>query len=148
MPLLLKNNSYATDDWVHLSDDDALSQPATVSMKRFGGTEDVRDTIKGVRIAPDDNPLDLVDFLVQLELLVIEFPAFTDGRGYSHARTLRQQLNYTGEIRATGDIRAEQIAFMRRCGIDTFELKSEFDTDQLLLMSQPYPHSYQPSYMQ
>lgn len=50
--------------------------------------------------------------------VAITFPAFTDGRGYSAARLIRERYGYRGELRAVGDILADQAPFYRRCGFD------------------------------
>ncbi|MFN2332371.1 MAG: DUF934 domain-containing protein [Halomonas sp.] len=76
----------------------------------------------GVWLTPDIGPEFLQPWLPQLDLVALEFPRFTDGRPYSHARLLRTRLGYRGELRAVGDVRRDQIDFMRRCGFDTFEL--------------------------
>lgn len=47
--------------------------------------------------------------------VVIEFPVFMDGRGFSHARKLRQ-LGFTGALLADGDLLADQWAYLERCG--------------------------------
>lgn len=47
--------------------------------------------------------------------IVIEFPVFTDGRGYSHARRLRAH-GFDGVLLAAGDILPDQWPFLERCG--------------------------------
>ncbi len=61
--------------------------------------------------------------LATLPLIALNFPTFMDGRSYSTAGVLRQQLDYTGEIRAIGDVLRDQLFFMKRCGFNTFDLK-------------------------
>ena len=58
-------------------------------------------------------------FSIGWRLIEIAFPKYRDGRGYSSARILRE-AGYTGELRAQGDVLVDQIAFMRRCGFDSF----------------------------
>ena len=72
-----------------------------------------------VRLEPDDDARELIPFLDRLTLIEIAFPKFRDGRGYSSARILRE-AGYTGELRAQGDVLVDQIAFMKRCGFDSF----------------------------
>ena len=72
-----------------------------------------------VRIEPGDDARELLPFLDRLQLVEVNFPAYTDGRGYSAARVLRE-AGYTGELRAVGDVLVDQIGFMRRCGFDAF----------------------------
>jgi len=50
--------------------------------------------------------------------VAVEFAAFTDGRGYSAARLIRERFSYRGELRAVGDILGDQAPFLRRCGFD------------------------------
>jgi uncharacterized protein (DUF934 family) len=57
-------------------------------------------------------------------MIALEFPVFRDGRAYSYARILREQLAFTGELRAVGDVLMEQVHFMLRVGFDSFELNS------------------------
>jgi uncharacterized protein (DUF934 family) len=76
----------------------------------------------GVRILPGDDVRLLAEHLPRLALVELAFPAYRDGRNYSSARILRDQLHYTGEIKAIGDVLVDQLHFMRRCGIDTLEL--------------------------
>lgn len=56
-----------------------------------------------------------------VNLVVLNFPKFTDGRAYSQARLLRERLGYTGELRATGVVLRDQLPFLLRCGFDSFE---------------------------
>lgn len=72
-----------------------------------------------VRLEPDDDARALILHLDRLRLIEIAFPKFRDGRGYSSARILRE-AGYTGELRAQGDVLVDQLAFMKRCGFDSF----------------------------
>jgi len=72
-----------------------------------------------VRIEPGDDARHLLPYLDRLSLIEVNFPAFTDGRGYSSARILRE-AGYLGELRAVGDIGVDQLSHMRRCGFDAF----------------------------
>ncbi|HEY5680064.1 MAG TPA: DUF934 domain-containing protein [Pseudomonadales bacterium] len=59
------------------------------------------------------------------ELIAIDFPAFTDGRGLSLAVLLRTRLGFRGELRAVGDIRADMLHYLYRCGFDSFSMSGE-----------------------
>jgi uncharacterized protein (DUF934 family) len=72
-----------------------------------------------VRIEPGEDARELLPHLDRLTLVEITFPKFRDGRGYSSARILRE-AGYTGEMRAAGDVLVDQVAFMTRCGFDSF----------------------------
>ena len=72
-----------------------------------------------VRIEPGDDARVLLPFLDRLALIEVNFPSFSDGRGYSAARILRE-AGYEGELRAVGDLGVDQLSHMRRCGFDAF----------------------------
>ncbi len=72
-----------------------------------------------VRLEPGDDARDLLPYLDRLKLVEVNFPAFTEGRGYSAARILRE-AGYLGELRAVGDVAVDQLSAMRRCGFDSF----------------------------
>ena len=78
----------------------------------------------------------LTDFLLKQDLIVIHVPAFTDGRGFSFAQTLRQ-IGYQGEIRMAGKFGRDQIAYLLRAGADTFVL-SEHDMQSISDISQAF----------
>lgn len=69
--------------------------------------------------------------LASAPLLVISFAKFTDGRGYSLARRLRDVHSFKGELRASGDVLLDQLDLMARCGFDSFEISHEPTIDAL-----------------
>jgi phosphoadenosine phosphosulfate reductase len=79
----------------------------------------------GLLVSPGDK-VELVEKdLGRFASIAINFPAFTDGRGYSSARMIVERFGYKGEVRAVGDVLADQIPLMRRCGIEAFVVKHE-----------------------
>jgi uncharacterized protein (DUF934 family) len=58
--------------------------------------------------------------LDRIALIAVAFPAFNDGRGFSHATLLRERLGYSGELRAVGDVLIDQVPLMLRTGFDSF----------------------------
>ncbi|WP_165219739.1 DUF934 domain-containing protein [Affinirhizobium pseudoryzae] len=74
----------------------------------------------GVLVKPADDVRRLEPYLYRLELVAVEFPAFNDGRGFSHASLLRDRLGYKNELRAVGDVLIDQVPLMLRCGFDSF----------------------------
>lgn len=71
----------------------------------------------GVVIAPADDVRALEPHLDRIGLIAVSFPAFNDGRGFSHASLLRDRLHFEGEIRAIGDVLIDQIPLMLRTGV-------------------------------
>lgn len=95
-----------------------------------------------VRLEPDDDARSLIPYLDRLSLVEIAFPAFRDGRGYSSARILRES-GYKGELRAQGDVLVDQIAFMRRCGFDSFAPESSLNAEAVERALSTYGDFYQ-----
>jgi uncharacterized protein (DUF934 family) len=126
MPLL-KDGRLVEDPWRHVEDGEALppDAPATVSWQRWnaeGAMLARRAGPLGLRLPNDVSPLELGAEIGRLGLIALAFPRFTDGRAYSQARLLRARLRFAGELRATGNVLRDQLLFMRRCGIDAFEV--------------------------
>jgi len=84
----------------------------------------------------------LSDIIRRFDAVVLEFPAFQDGRAYSQARLLRERLGYEGEIRARGDVLCDQALFMIRCGFDALEI-GDGDTNAFLRAIGGYSAFYQ-----
>lgn len=95
----------------------------------------------GVSLAPDDDPALLADDLPRLALISVHFPLFTDGRGYSIGRLLRQRYGYRGELRACGDVLRDQIYFLQQCGFNAFALRADQDPDAALAALRDYSWS-------
>ncbi|WP_227429506.1 DUF934 domain-containing protein [Psychrobacter sp. I-STPA6b] len=68
--------------------------------------------------------------LHKIELVVIYVPAFADGRGFSLAKHLRQ-IGYQGEIRMAGAFGRDQIAYLRRSGVDSFVIAEQDMSDDI-----------------
>ena len=95
-----------------------------------------------VRLEPDDDARALIPFLDRLTLIEVAFPKYRDGRGYSSARILRE-AGYKGELRAQGDVLVDQIAFMRRCGFDSFAPEGSLNPEAVARALLNYDHAYQ-----
>lgn len=74
------------------------------------------DGAEPVVLAPDTDPATLDEYLDQ-PLLAVDFPSFSDGRGFTLARLLREK-GYQGRLRAVGGLIADQYAMARRVGFD------------------------------
>ena len=84
----------------------------------------------------------LIPHLGRLALIEVAFPKFRDGRGYSSARILRE-AGFTGELRAQGDVLVDQIAFMRRCGFDSFAPDKRLDEEDAARAFATWENVYQ-----
>jgi len=133
MPLL-KFGEFVEDDWVALIDGESLPQGSDVIVPFERLVEDI-DTLKahngslGVAFPNDASIEDLKPYLANLDVVVLSFPAFGDGRAYSQAKKLKSQLGFSGEIRASGNVLPDQFAFMRQCGFNAFDVPDRQSLD-------------------
>jgi uncharacterized protein (DUF934 family) len=132
--VLLKGDQPIADPWVRIADEDPVPDGAAAlfTCERWRREREIllaRNAPLGIVLRSDQPPLPIADDLPRLGLVALEFPKFTDGRPYSHARLLRQRLGYRGELRAVGNVLRDQLLFMRRCGFDAFELPDGADVE-------------------
>lgn len=120
--------------------DDETSDGAQVTVDAFLEQSDA----SAVRIEPGDNARDLLPHLARIRLIEVNFPVFGDGRGYSAARLLREH-GYTGELRAVGEVLIDQLAYMRRCGFDSFAPERALDESDAQTAFARWEHVYQPA---
>jgi uncharacterized protein (DUF934 family) len=149
MPLL-KAGRFIADGWRHVEDADVVpeSEAVTVSLKRWSSERDAlyrRGGRLGLRLPNDAVPATLACDVERFDLITLTFPRFTDGRAYSQARLLRGRLGFRGELRATGDVLRDQLLFMRRCGIDAFEVSDRAVTENWLAAFEDFGLFYQPA---
>jgi uncharacterized protein (DUF934 family) len=99
----------------------------------------------GVMLDPDDAVEEIVPDLHHFGLVAIDFPKFTDGRGYSQARLIRSRHGFKGQLRAVGDVLFDQLQLMARCGFDAFEINDAATIRLLESGRRPdLHHFYQP----
>jgi len=99
--------------------------PVEVTLEDWRDNPQEHADATALSISNDTALADVKCDLHGFSVIILEFPAFKDGRAYSQARLLRERYGYTGEIRARGDILRDQILFMVRCGINAFEFTGE-----------------------
>jgi uncharacterized protein (DUF934 family) len=97
----------------------------------------------GVWLDSSEEPEAIIGDLEHFALIAVNFPKFTDGRGYSIARLLRERYSYGGEIRAVGDVLQDQLFFMKRCGIDAYAVREDKDIEKALAGLRAFSESYQ-----
>ncbi|MCI0466760.1 MAG: DUF934 domain-containing protein [Beijerinckiaceae bacterium] len=127
MPIF-KEEALAADDWRYLTQGEELPPSGRVIVTRAQWQEISAQSQKdgpplGLLIEPGQDLTSIAPQLAQFALVVVGFPKFTDGRGYSIARQLRGHYGYRGELRASGDILFDQLQLLARCGFDSFEIK-------------------------
>ncbi len=84
--------------------------------------------------------------LLASERLAVSFEHFTDGRGYSIARDLRQLYGFKGALRAVGDITVDQLPYLARCGFTEFLLRNGQDPKNAFGSLHAFSVGYQQSH--
>jgi len=124
---IIKDKQIIEDSWTHISDNENLpSGNITVSLDRWKKEKTTLTNHQGhigIRLSSADKVEDIANDLATTQLIAIDFPAFTDGRGFSHARLLRDQYSYEGEIRAIGSYMPDQAFYLSRVGVNAFQLE-------------------------
>jgi len=134
MPQLIKNAALVDDAW-------SLRREVSSLAELGAGTREIvplpfwlahRDALiargdVGVWLAPDADPEALAADVGAVPVIAVDFPAFTDGRGYSIGRLLRDRYGFEGELRAIGDILRDQLFALAECGFDAFLIRSDRD---------------------
>ena len=75
-----------------------------------------------------DNTVDVLARADEIKLapsIVLQVPKWTDGRAYSQAVLLRARLRYAGDIRATGEVLADMLPLLRRCGFSSVQMRAD-----------------------
>ena len=160
MPRLIKNGQIVDDAWQTLvlaegQTPDSVALPATSAppaLLPLAVWQARRDEILarsaegravGVWLDAGEDPEAIADDLGHFALIAINFPKFTDGRGYSSARLLRERYGYRGELRAIGDVLRDQLFFMKRCGFDAYALRADKDAAEALAGLADFSETYQ-----
>jgi uncharacterized protein (DUF934 family) len=81
-----------------------------------------------------------------IAFIAVDFPLYTDGRGYSIAQLLRTHYGWQGELRAVGDILIDTIHYQARCGFDSFVVKPGHDPVKALKALNTFSVHYQHGY--
>lgn len=156
MATLIRNAKLANDSWQRLEPAADGAPPAIpaqgdllVSLQQWQSSASAllgRPAGRtGVWLAPDEDPALIADSLDALALVAVFFPQFTDGRGYSTARLLRERYGWRGELRAIGDVQRDQLFYLSRVGFDAFELNDGIDLQSALSAFADFSEAYQAS---
>ena len=149
MSQLIKQRVVADDRWTLVREatsiaelpDDAVIVPLALWQGRRAAL--IARGEAGVWLAPDEDPAALAADIGRLPLIAIDFPQFTDGRGYSHARLLRERYGYAAELRAIGDVQRDQLYYLSQCGFDAFAIREGKDAADALASLDDFDDGYQ-----
>jgi uncharacterized protein (DUF934 family) len=150
MPRLIRDGAIVEDRWTLLRDavtlaDVPASGPAIVPLALWRA-ERVALATRGeaaVWLKPDDDPEALTHDVAALPLIAVDFPRFSDGRGYSIARLLRERYAFARELRAIGDVLRDQLYYLRQCGFNAFAVRADRDLPDALKGLRDFSDNYQ-----
>jgi uncharacterized protein (DUF934 family) len=152
---IIKQREIVSDDWSVLRLDEGqtaetVEVPAGKIIVPLAVWKAQKSTLSqrsplGVWIASDERPEDLKGELDKFAVVAVDFPKFTDGRGYSIAYNLRMRLGYTGELRAIGDVLRDQLFSMQRVGFNAYDVRADRSIEDALKGLSDFSETYQAS---
>jgi len=152
MAQIIKHRAVIQDNW-------QLLEQGSIGTLPFSGDvivplelwQSERETLSfrvgrvGVWLETDADPAAIAPDLARFDVIAVRFASFTDGRGYSLARLLRERHGYRGELRAIGDVLRDQLCYLSRCGFDAFALRADQNPEQAISALDDFSEAYQAS---
>ena len=152
---IIKGREVVADDWsvLRLGEGDtaeSVEVPAGKIIVPLAVWLAQRETLAqraaiGVWLPSDALATAIKDDLAKFAVVAVDFPRFSDGRGYSIAYNLRKRLGYTGELRAIGDVLRDNLFSMQRCGFDAFATRQDRSIHEALKGLTAFSNPYQAS---
>lgn len=101
MSVIVRDTGFALDDWPEITTNN--------------------NNLKAIDLTGDTAPEAVGAEILQASHIRILIPGFADGRGFTLAKLLRAK-GFSGRLRASGPIIADQYAMVRRSGFDEVEI--------------------------
>ena len=141
MPRLIKQGLIVEDSWLP-ADPEAttIGEGHILSLDQWLNSEDKSG--RALLLEPGQGPAPLFDYLEHIPMIAVNFPVFTDGRGFSYGRELRER-GFAGELRACGHFIRDQMTYLQRCGFDAFQLADDSQLEDALAGLHDFSESYQ-----
>ncbi len=153
--MLIKDNVLVNDEWTVLRlKDGVAADSVTVPVGKFivplpvwNCQPEALLTRKelGLWLAGFERAEDIPDEVNRFPVIAVDFHKFTDGRGYTLAYRLRNQLGFRGELRAMGDILRDQLFYLKRVGFNSFAIRADKDAQDALKGFSDFSVTYQAS---
>jgi uncharacterized protein (DUF934 family) len=150
MPQILKNTEVVSDSWIQL-DETAESLPTGNVLLSYEQWQNFADQLSnhsgslGIWLEGHAEIEQIIEPLLDLPLIAINFPKFADGRGFSSARLIRERYNYSGELRAIGGFIRDQLYLLKRCGFNAFQFSDENELSDAAESLKDFSENYQVS---
>jgi len=117
--VIVSDNGFASDDW----------NRGFIAVEGLRAVSDTQNSALAIDLQSDFDAAEVSPLLDKIDLIRIDFPVFSDGRGFSLAKRLRL-LGYHGRLRAKGHVLADQYAMARRSGFDEVEIDKDLAARQ------------------
>ncbi len=140
--------------WTSFSETGNVQLYALLSLEQAENNSSHLDEVKhenqvGLSVDGHEKLSRILPFLPEIALLIIDFPSFSDGRGFSLARMVRRG-GFKGVLRARGALITDQFAYALAVGFDELEIPDDLATRQPLELwlqaLHHISHTYQRSY--
>ena len=123
MSVIVRDSGFEQDTWEQ-------EGGLFIDLEKYGQDVSERIPEKTCIDIPNDVTIESLKGLFESAAMIrIPFPSFADGRGFSLAKSLRQN-GYGGRLRAFGHIIADQYGFARDCGFDEIEIDEDLANRQ------------------
>ena len=153
MPKIIRDGAIVEDQWLAFGDDIAALLPSAndaphliVPLKLWQARREellARGGSLGLLLHTNDEPAPFSSDVSIFALIAIQFDKFTDGRGYSLARLLRDRYGFRGELRAVGDVLQDQLFYLMRSGFNAFAIRADKNIDVALKSLNDFCETYQ-----
>ena len=148
MRKLNNNGQSLTDNWQMIDtaeiDPRSIVEPVIVPLAFFlENSEALKGKQVGVWLDAADSAQSLTEHVHEIPLIAINFPVFADGRGFSHARSLRDHMGYRGELLAVGNYMQDQLYYLKRCGFDSYAIDDTANVESMAHSLADFSHTYQ-----
>ena len=153
MPNIIRDGAIVEDQWIQFSGDDTAPLPSVkdapqliVPLKVWQSLREellTRDGQLGLFLQGNDEPAPIGADVSLFSVIAIHFAKFTDGRGYSLGRLLRERYRYGNELRAVGDVLQDQLFYLKRSGFNAFAIRAGKNIEAALQSLNDFSESYQ-----
>ena len=153
MGKIIRDGAIVDDQWVVLSEEDSAPLPSIneaphliVPLKIWQAKREeilARGGQLGLLLEGTDEPEALAADVSRFDVIAINFAKFTDGRGYSLGRLLRERYGFRKELRAVGDVLQDQLFYLKRSGFNAFAIRADKSIDAALKSLNDFSETYQ-----
>ena len=150
---IIRDGAIVADQWTLFSGEDAAPFPSLreapyliVPLGVWQARRQeliARDGQLGLLLQGNDEPAPIGADVSLFGVIAIHFAKFTDGRGYSLGRLLRERYRYSNELRAVGDVLQDQLFYLKRSGFNAFAIRADKNIQAALKSLNDFSVSYQ-----